>query len=182
MMLLSTGSLSFVRENMKHAAFGVAFVPKQRAQCRADRRRLAGHVQGPRARSRRQAGWKFAKWLSSTETLGGWSRFTGYFSPRKSPYDTAEMKDFMAKNPEAKVALDQLPYAKPWFATYQTVAVRKALEDEIQAVLERQEEGAPGGQGRAEERRCADEAVCRPDSAEAAVVLRCAPPLRGGGW
>jgi sn-glycerol 3-phosphate transport system substrate-binding protein len=28
-----------------------------------------------------------------------------------------------------------LPYAKPWFATYQTVAVRKALEDEIQAVL-----------------------------------------------
>ena len=45
------------------------------------------------------------------------------------------MKDFMAKNPDAKVALDQLPYAKPWFATYQTVAVRKALEDEIQAVL-----------------------------------------------
>jgi len=47
----------------------------------------------------------------------------------------AEMKEFMAKNPDAKVALDQLPYAKPWFATYQTVAVRKALEDEIQAVL-----------------------------------------------
>jgi sn-glycerol 3-phosphate transport system substrate-binding protein len=33
------------------------------------------------------------------------------------------------------VALDQLPYAKPWFATYQTVAVRKALEDEIQALM-----------------------------------------------
>jgi sn-glycerol 3-phosphate transport system substrate-binding protein len=45
------------------------------------------------------------------------------------------MKEFIAKNPDAKVALDQLPYAKPWFATYQTVAVRKALEDEIQAMM-----------------------------------------------
>jgi hypothetical protein len=45
------------------------------------------------------------------------------------------MKEFIAKNPDAQVAIAQLPYAKPWFATYQTVAVRKALEDEIQAVL-----------------------------------------------
>ena len=45
------------------------------------------------------------------------------------------MKEFIARNPDAKVALDQLPYAKPWFATYQTVAVRKALEDEVQLML-----------------------------------------------
>ena len=133
MMLLSTGSLSFVRENMK-MAYDVAFVPRNV--------RNAVPIGGGSlvmfkglSDEQKAAGWKFAKWLSSTETLGGWSRFTGYFSPRKSPYDTAEMKDFMSKNPDAKVALDQLPYAKPWFATYQTVAVRKALEDEIQAVL-----------------------------------------------
>jgi len=133
MMLLSTGSLSFVRENMKQP-FGVAFVPRNV--------RNAVPIGGGSlvmfkglSDEQKQAGWKFAKWLSSTENLGAWSRFTGYFSPRKSPYDTPEMKDFMSKNPEAKVALDQLPYAKPWFATYQTVAVRKALEDEIQAVL-----------------------------------------------
>jgi len=133
MMLLSTGSLSFVRENMKQP-FGVAFVPKNV--------RNAVPIGGGSlvmfkglSDEQKQAGWKFAKWLSSTENLGGWSRFTGYFSPRKSPYDTAEMKEFMAKNPEAKVAIEQLPYAKPWFATYQTVAVRKALEDEVQAVL-----------------------------------------------
>ena len=35
---------------------------------------------------------------------------------------------------EQKVALDQLPYAKPWFATYQTVAVRKA---DVPKVIER---------------------------------------------
>ena len=88
-----------------------------------------------RARSSKKAGWKFIKWLTTPETLGGWSRFTGYFAPRKSAYDKPEMKEFIAKNPDAKVALDQLPYAKPWFATYQTVAVRKALEDEIQAMM-----------------------------------------------
>ena len=133
MMLLSTGSLSFVRDSMK-MPYGVAFVPRNV--------RNAVPIGGGSlvmfkglSDEQKAAGWKFAKWLSSTENLGAWSRFTGYFSPRKSAYDTAEMKDFMAKNPDAKVALDQLPYAKPWFATYQTVAVRKALEDEIQAVL-----------------------------------------------
>ena len=29
----------------------------------------------------------------------------------------------------------QIAYARPWFATFNTVAVRKALEDQVQAVL-----------------------------------------------
>lgn len=45
------------------------------------------------------------------------------------------MKDYLAKYPDAKVALDQLAYARGWFATYNTVGVRKALEDGVQAVL-----------------------------------------------
>lgn len=133
MMLLSTGSLSFIRENMK-AHYGVAFVPRNV--------RNAVPIGGGSlvmfkglTDEQKAAGWKFIKWLSSAETLAGWSRFTGYFAPRRSSYDLPEMKEFMAKNPDAKAALDQLPYARPWFATYQTVAVRKALEDEIQAVL-----------------------------------------------
>jgi sn-glycerol 3-phosphate transport system substrate-binding protein len=133
MMLLSTGSLSFVRENMKQP-FGVAFVPRNVRNAVPIGGGSLVMFKGLND-EQKTAGWKFAKWLSSAENLGGWSRFTGYFSPRKSAYDTAEMKDFMAKNPEAQVAINQLPYAKPWFATYQTVAVRKALEDEIQAVL-----------------------------------------------
>ena len=32
-------------------------------------------------------------------------------------------------------AVEQLAFAKSWFATYKTVAVRKAIEDELQAVL-----------------------------------------------
>jgi sn-glycerol 3-phosphate transport system substrate-binding protein len=133
MMLLSTGSLSFVRNNMK-MAYDVAFVPKNVRNAvpigGASLVMFKGSGDAERA-----AAWKFAKWLSSAETLGGWSRFTGYFAPRKSAYDLPEMKEFIAKNGDAKVAISQLPYAQPWFATYQTVAVRKALEDEIQAVL-----------------------------------------------
>src|SRR5216683_4028026 len=133
MMLLSTGSLSFVRENMKQA-YGVAFVPKNVRNAVPIGGGSLVMFKGLND-EQKAAGWKFAKWLSSSETLGGWSRFTGYFAPRKSSYDMPEMKEFIAKNPDAQVAIAQLPYAKPWFATYQTVAVRKALEDEIQAVL-----------------------------------------------
>ena len=66
---------------------------------------------------------------------GGWSRFTGYFSPRIAAYDLPEMKAYLSEHPDAKVALDQLAYARGWFSTYDTVAVRKALEDGVQAVL-----------------------------------------------
>jgi sn-glycerol 3-phosphate transport system substrate-binding protein len=45
------------------------------------------------------------------------------------------MKSYMAAHSDAKVALDQLAYARGWFATYNVVGVRKALEDGVQAVL-----------------------------------------------
>jgi sn-glycerol 3-phosphate transport system substrate-binding protein len=59
----------------------------------------------------------------------------GYFAPNMSAYEIQEMKDVLSKNPVAKVGVDQLSFAKPWSATYKTVPVRKALEDEVQAVL-----------------------------------------------
>ena len=52
MMILSTGSLSFVRENMK-TPYKVAFLPRQRRQCRADRRRQPDHPDAATRRSNR---------------------------------------------------------------------------------------------------------------------------------
>jgi sn-glycerol 3-phosphate transport system substrate-binding protein len=133
MMMLSTGSLSFVRDNMK-TPYKVAFVPRRLLN--------AAPIGGasliiPKGNSaeRQAAAWTLVKWLVSPEVAGGWSRFTGYFAPRIIAYDLPEMKTFMAAHPDAKVALDQLKYARGWFSTYDTVGVRKALEDGVQAVL-----------------------------------------------
>jgi sn-glycerol 3-phosphate transport system substrate-binding protein len=133
MMVLSTGSLSFVRENMKQP-YGTAFLPRNLVN--------AVPIGGaslilPKGNSpeRQAAAWTLINWLTSPEIAGGWSRFTGYFAPRIAAYDLPEMKTYMAEHPDAKVALDQLAYARGWFATYNTVGVRKALEDGVQAVL-----------------------------------------------
>lgn len=133
MMVLSTGSLSFVRENMK-TPYRTAFLPREIVN--------AAPIGGaslimPKGNSpeRMAAGWTLMKWLVSPEVAGRWSRFTGYFAPRIAAYDQPAMKTFMAAHPNAQVALKQLEYARGWFATYNVVAVRKALEDGVQAVL-----------------------------------------------
>jgi len=131
--MLSTGSLGFVRANMK-SPYKVAFLPK-------GLRRAApiggGSLILPKGNSpeRRAAAWTLAQWLTSPEIAGEWSRFTGYFAPNRQAYDLPEMKQFLVDHPDAKVALEQLAHAVPWFDTYQVVAVRKAMEDQIQAIL-----------------------------------------------
>ena len=133
MMVASTGALGFVRDNMK-TPFKVAFIPRAL--------RNAAPIGGasliiPEGNSpeRQAAAWKLISYLTSPAVNGAWSRFTGYFAPRMAAYDLPEMKDYMAKDPNAKVAIDQLAYGEPWFATFNTVGVRKALEDQVQAVL-----------------------------------------------
>jgi len=133
MMLLSTGSLTHVRTNAKFA-YKVAFVPRN---VRNAVPIGGGSLVQPRGldEAKRKAGWELIKWLTAPEQSGWWSRATGYFAPNMGAYQLPAMKEFMAKNPDAQIAVDQLPYAKSWFATYKTVAVRKAIEDELQAVL-----------------------------------------------
>jgi sn-glycerol 3-phosphate transport system substrate-binding protein len=133
MMVLSTGSLSFVRDNMK-TPYRTAFLPRSLVN--------AAPIGGasiilPKGNTpeREAAAWTLIKWLSSPEIAGGWSRFTGYFAPRIAAYDLPEMKTFIDEHPDAKVAMDQLVYARGWFSTYNVVGVRKSLEDGVQAVL-----------------------------------------------
>lgn len=133
MIVNSTGALSFVRENMKQP-YRVAFVPRAMQNAVA----IGGaSLIIPRGNSpeRQKAAWTLIKWLTSPAVAGGWSRFTGYFAPNRHAYDLPEMQAYLKQYPDAKVALDQLAYARSWFATYNTVAVRKAMEDQVQAVL-----------------------------------------------
>jgi sn-glycerol 3-phosphate transport system substrate-binding protein len=133
MMLLSTGSLTHIRDNAKFP-YKVAFVPKNvRNAVPIGGASLVQPVGLDEAK--RKAGWTLIQWVTNPEKSGWWSRATGYFAPNMAAYEQPAMKEFLAKNPDAKIAIDQLAYAKPWFATYKTVAVRKAVEDELQAVL-----------------------------------------------
>lgn len=133
MILNSTGSLSFVRQNMK-SPYRVAFVPRAIVNAVPIG---GGSLVIPTGNSaeRQAAGWVLIQWMTSPEVAGRWSRFTGYFAPNRGAYDLPEMKEYLEKYPDARVALDQLQYARPWFATYQTVPVRKALGDQVQAML-----------------------------------------------
>lgn len=134
MMILSTGALGFVREGMK-TPFKTAFVPRNVLNAAPVG---GGSLIIPKGNTaeRVQAAWTLMKWLTSPAVAGSWSRFTGYFAPNRAAYDLPEMKDYMAKNPDAGVALDQLNQAgRGWFATYKTVPVREAMENQVQAIV-----------------------------------------------
>lgn len=133
MILNSTGALGFVRQNMK-LPYKVAFVPRALVNAAPIG---GGSLMIPAGNSaeRQQAAWTLIRWLTSPAVAGRWSRFTGYFAPNRTAYDLPEMQAYLTEFPDARVALDQLQYARPWFATYQTVPVRKALGDQIQAML-----------------------------------------------
>lgn len=133
MMLISTGSLTYIRDNARFP-YKVGFVPMSVRDAAPIGGASLVEPAGLDA-EKRKAGFTLIKWLTSPENSGWWSRATGYFAPNMKAYDTPDMQAFVAKNPDAKIAVDQLATAKPWFATYKTVAVRKTIEDELQAVL-----------------------------------------------
>ena len=70
-----------------------------------------------------------------------------------------------SRPPRPEVALDQLQYAVPWFDTYNTVAVRKAMEDQVQAIPLRQNNP---GRRRPDRQKNADE-LLRPYVEETAL-------------
>lgn len=134
MAFLSTGALGFMRDNSKDFELGVAFMPKH-----VKRGVIIGGASLVSFKGisdeQKKAAWEFMEFLTSPATSSRWSRFTGYFAPRKQAYDLPEMKEYLANDANAKVALNQLQYANPWYATYETVIVRKAIENQMAALL-----------------------------------------------
>ena len=53
-------------------------------------------------------GWDFVKFATTTETQGFWSANTGYYPVRQSSYETADMKEALAKYPQFNVAIEQI--------------------------------------------------------------------------
>lgn len=81
------------------------------------------------------AAWKFMQFMSSADIQADWSINTGYIAARPSAYDTAAMKAYLAKTPQAAVAPKGLQYAGAELATHNNAQVQKALGDAVQAAL-----------------------------------------------
>lgn len=133
MMVSSTGGLGNVRDNAQFD-YGVAFVPGNV--------RNAVPVGGAsmvifkgQSDAQRAAAWDFVSWITSAEQLGAWSRVSGYFAPRISSYDLPEMQAFLEEHPDAGVAVDQLKYTRPWYATFNYLAVAQPMGDALQMVV-----------------------------------------------
>jgi sn-glycerol 3-phosphate transport system substrate-binding protein len=133
MIYHSTGSLGFIRNNAKFE-FGTAFLPKG---TRFGTPTGGGNVYLFKATppERRKAAWEFAKWLTSTEMLARWSIDSGYVAPRKSSWDTALMKDYVAKYPQALTARDQLQFAMAELPVKNIIEVKRAIVTALQTVL-----------------------------------------------
>ena len=133
MMIASTGGLGNVRDNATFA-YGVGFVPGnvRNAVPVGGASMVIFKGQSPEQKA---AAWKFVSWITSADQLGSWSRASGYFAPRKSSYDVDVMKDFIASFPDAGVAVKQLKYTKPWYSTFNYLAVAQPMGDALQAVV-----------------------------------------------
>ncbi|MFA7503173.1 MAG: ABC transporter substrate-binding protein [Burkholderiaceae bacterium] len=82
-----------------------------------------------------QAAYRLVKFLTAPERSAQWSAATGYVGVSQASYETAALKDYAARVPQALVARDQLAVATAELSTHQAGRVRKLLDDAIQSVI-----------------------------------------------
>jgi sn-glycerol 3-phosphate transport system substrate-binding protein len=133
MIYHTTGNLTNINNNAKFK-FGVAFLPGNK--------RMGAPTGGGNfyisegiPKERQEAAWRFIKFATSPERAAQWSIDTGYVATRKSALETSIMKDYYAKVPQARVAFDQIPLAKPELTTYDAAQIWRILNDHIQSAV-----------------------------------------------
>jgi len=82
-------------------------------------------------KEKQKAAWKFIKYLTTPERAAQWSVDTGYVATRKSAFETDIMKKYYQERPQAKVAFEQLKFAKPELTTYNAAEIWRILNDNI---------------------------------------------------
>jgi sn-glycerol 3-phosphate transport system substrate-binding protein len=109
--ITSTGGLTTIMANAKFDV-GTAFLPSEKTfGCSTGGAGLAVLANAPK--ERQEAAFKYIAFATSPEITTFWSQNTGYMPVRKSAIASQAMQDFFAKNPNYKVAVDQLPKTQP---------------------------------------------------------------------
>ncbi|MGI6149665.1 MAG: ABC transporter substrate-binding protein [Limnochordia bacterium] len=83
----------------------------------------------------RRAAAKFIEWFTNAENAAVWSMRTGYMPVNQVAMNSEEMQKFYETNPNAKVAGDQLVYARTVPAISVIPEVVESVESALQAVL-----------------------------------------------
>jgi sn-glycerol 3-phosphate transport system substrate-binding protein len=104
-MVQSTGSLGGVAKAAKFS-FGTAFLPGD-GNCPTGGAGVA--IPMGISDERKKNALKFIEFLTNADNTVTFTQATGYMPVRKSALDNQSEKDFLAKNPNAKTAVDQLP-------------------------------------------------------------------------
>lgn len=133
MIYHTTGNLTNISKNATFK-FGTAFLPGNK-RIGAPTGGGNFYITNGIAPERQKAAWKFIKFATSAERLAQWNLDTGYVAPRTSSFDTPLMKDYWARLPQAKVAFEQIPYAKPELTTYEASKMWRILNDNIQSAI-----------------------------------------------
>jgi sn-glycerol 3-phosphate transport system substrate-binding protein len=133
MIYHTTGNLTNINNNAKFK-FGVAFLPGSK--------RMGAPTGGGNfyisegiSKERQEAAWKFIKFATTPDRAAQWSVDTGYVATRTSALETSIMKDYYAMVPQARVAFDQIPLAKPELTTYDAARIWRILNDHIQSAV-----------------------------------------------
>lgn len=107
----STGSLTSIASTAKFNV-GVGFIPgEQRRQVPIGGSVLA--VMSAASKEKQAAAWQFIKFMTNTESNVYFVQKSGYMPISKSAAESKEMVEFMTKNPNFKVAVNQLQYVRP---------------------------------------------------------------------
>ncbi|MBB1583837.1 ABC transporter substrate-binding protein [Serratia sp. OS31] len=133
MMVTTTGNLTTVRENAKFP-FGVAMLPEktQRGSPTGGGNLYLFNGTTP---AQQKAAVAFMQWLSAPEQAARWSIATGYVATSPAAWETATMKEYAAKVPQATVAREQLKYSQPELSTYNSVQIQELLNRAVEAAV-----------------------------------------------
>ncbi|QQO08605.1 ABC transporter substrate-binding protein [Breznakiella homolactica] len=133
MIYHTTGNLTNINNNADFE-FGVCFLPGNKRQA-APTGGGNFYISAGISPERQKAAWEFIKFATTPERTAQWNVDTGYVATRKSAMNTQIMKDYYASVPQAKVAFDQIPLAKPELTTYDAARMWRILNDNIQSAV-----------------------------------------------
>jgi sn-glycerol 3-phosphate transport system substrate-binding protein len=131
MIFDSTGSLNMLLDKAKFNV-GTAFLPKKDSYGVA----AGGANLVMLAKSQKKdAAWKFIKYMTDKEQTIKVSEQTGYMPVRQSAIDSPEMKQFFTQHPQFKVAVDQLKYAQPRPASPGYKELQEVIMNDVQKAI-----------------------------------------------